>query len=37
MGLVQPVAVRASEGYRIWLRYVDGEEGEVDLSHMLDS
>ena len=37
MGLVQPVEVRALEGYRIWLRYDDGVEGEVDLSHMLDS
>ena len=37
MGLVQPVAVRALEGCRIWLRYEDGVEGEVDLSHMLDS
>ncbi len=37
MGLVQPVEVRASEGYRIWLRYDDGVEGEVDLSHMLES
>ena len=37
MGLVQPVEVRALEGYRIWLRYDDGVEGEADLSHMLDS
>ena len=36
MGLAQPVAVRALEGCRNWLRYEDGGEGEVDLSHMLD-
>ncbi len=24
--------VRVLEGYRLWLRYTDGEEGEVDLS-----
>ena len=28
----QPVEVRALEPYRIWLRYDDGVEGEVDLS-----
>lgn len=34
-GLLQPVAVEAREGYRIWLRYADGVEGEVDLSRMV--
>ena len=29
---VRPVEVRALDGYRIWLRYDDGVEGEVDLS-----
>ncbi len=29
---VTPVEVRALEPYRIWLRYDDGVEGEVDLS-----
>ena len=33
-GLLQPVAVETREGYRIWLRYADGVEGEVDLSHL---
>ena len=28
------VEVRALEPYRIWLRYDDGVEGEVDLSHL---
>ena len=31
---VRPVDVRALEPYRIWLRYEDGVEGEVDLSHL---
>ena len=31
---VRPVEVRALEPYRIWLRYDDGVEGEVDLSHL---
>ena len=30
----QPVRVEAREGYRIWLRYDDGANGEVDLSHL---
>ncbi len=29
-----PVAVKSRGRYRIWLRYDDGEEGEVDLSHL---
>lgn len=32
--LLLPVAVAPREGYRIWLRYADGVEGEVDLSHL---
>ena len=28
------VEVKALSGYRIWLRYADGMEGEVDLSHL---
>ncbi|WP_419919209.1 DUF2442 domain-containing protein [Candidatus Poriferisocius sp.] len=31
--LARPVAVRACDPYRIWLRYSDGVEGEVDLSN----
>lgn len=31
----RPVEVRALEPYRIWLRYDDGVEGEVDLSHLV--
>ena len=29
-----PVEVRALEPYRIWIRYDDGVEGELDLSDM---
>lgn len=31
---VRPVDVRALAPHRIWLRYEDGVEGEVDLSHL---
>ena len=31
---LRPVAVKARDGFRIWLRYADGIEGEVDLSHL---
>ena len=29
---VEPVAVEPREGFRIWIRYEDGAEGEIDLS-----
>ena len=29
---LRPVVVEPREGFRIWLRYADGVEGEVDLS-----
>jgi len=32
--MVRPVEVRPLTPYRIWLRYQDGTEGEVDLSHL---
>ena len=32
--MVRPVEVRALRPYRIWLRYQDGRESEVDLSHL---
>lgn len=34
---LQPLAVEPRDGYRIWLRYADGVEGEVDLSHLVGS
>jgi len=32
--MIRPVEVRPLPNYRIWLRYADGNEGEVDLSHL---
>ena len=32
--MIRPTEVRAVERYRIWLRYEDGIEGEVDLSDL---
>lgn len=32
--MVRPIDVRAVAPYRIWLRYDDGTEGEVDLGHL---
>lgn len=32
--LARPVAVKALANWRIWLRYDDGVEGEVDLSDL---
>lgn len=34
MDIPTPVAVRALPGYRLWLRYSDGAEGEVDFSRL---
>ena len=30
----QPVAVEPREGLRIWVRFRDGNEGAIDLSHL---
>ena len=32
--MIDPIAVEPREDYRIWLRYSDGAEGEVDLSDL---
>lgn len=32
--MLQPIAVKALTDFRIWLRYSDGTEGEVDLSDL---
>ena len=32
--MTRPTAVEPRTGYRIWIRYADGAEGEVDLSHL---
>ena len=34
--MFEPLEVKALSDYRIWIRYADGEEGEVDLSHLAD-
>lgn len=33
--MVKPVEVKALPNYRIWLRYADGVEGQVDLSDVV--
>ena len=32
--MLKPVAVEARDGLSIWIRYEDGVEGEIDLSHL---
>ena len=32
--IIRPTDVEARGGYRIWLRYSDGVDGEVDLAHL---
>lgn len=34
MDIPTPVILKALPNYRIWIRYSDGAEGEVDLSHL---
>ena len=34
MDIPTPKAVKALPDYRIWIRYSDGAEGEVDFSHL---
>jgi hypothetical protein len=34
--MFKPVEVKALSDYRIWIRFADGVEGEVDLSHLAD-
>lgn len=35
-GIVERIVrVESRPGYRIWLRFTDGSEGEVDLSHLV--
>ncbi len=31
---IRPTAVEARGDYKVWIRYSDGAEGEVDLSHL---
>ena len=32
--MFEPLGVKALPDSRIWIRYADGKEGEVDLSHL---
>lgn len=32
--MFRAIAVTALPGFRLWLRYADGVEGEVDLAHL---
>lgn len=32
--MVRPIAVKALDGYKIWIEFEDGESGEVDISHL---
>ena len=32
--MIKPVAVKALDGFRIWVKFSDGVEGEADLSHL---
>ena len=32
--MFKPIDVKALPGYKIWVRFADGTEGEADLSHL---
>lgn len=32
--MYKPIDVKALDNYKLWVRYEDGAEGEVDLSHL---
>ena len=32
--LTNPISVEARNGYKIWIKYADGKEGEIDLAHL---
>ena len=33
--MIRPTAVQARDNYRIWIEFEDGEQGEIDLSHLV--
>lgn len=33
--MVKPVEVKALPNYKLWVKYSDGVQGEVDLSHLV--
>ncbi len=32
--MIKPIGVRALEGFRIWIKFSDGVEGQIDLTHL---
>ncbi len=32
--MIRPIGVEARQAYRIWLKYEDGVNGEIDLGHL---
>lgn len=34
LDMFEPIEVNARSDYHLWIRYADGVEGEVDLSHL---
>lgn len=32
--MIRPVEIKPLPNYRLWIKYSDGTEGEVDLSHL---
>lgn len=35
VGMIKPLVVRAKPDYRLWIRFSDGVEGEVDLTKLV--
>lgn len=35
--MIKPIEVKALEGYRIWIKFNDGVEGKINLSHLVGS
>lgn len=33
--MFHPIQVKALPGYRLWIKYADGTEGQIDLSHLV--
>ena len=33
--MFKPVQVKALQGYKLWVKFSDGVEGEVNLSHLV--
>ena len=33
--MIRPTAVEARDNYRIWIKFEEGEEGEIDFSHLI--